>query len=220
VKGLGDLGAVVEAAHADWLKKAEMCVACFELAHLGPKGTCWTCDAAAASARVSAARADALGRGLPGAWEVPARYRWACVEAEEWPARVRVPVDTVRRVVTARPPCLYIVGPAGAGKTCAAVAMGRAAYPRGLAFAPAVRLSGGAFTAPEELLTAPCVLIDDLGAEKRMTSSLVSDVIHERHARDMPIWVTSAIEPRDMAAQYGDGVARRLLENGIIVRVK
>jgi hypothetical protein len=220
MKCLGDLGAIVEAAHADWLKKADMCAMCFDLAHLSAKGTCWTCEAAEESERIAAARADSLGRGMPGAWEVPARYRWACVESEQWTERVRVPVATVRRVVAAKPPGLYIVGPAGAGKTCAAVAMGRAAYPRGMAFAQAVRLSGQGFAAPEELLAAPCVLIDDLGSEKRMSSSLIADVIHERHARDMPIWVTSAIEPRDMATQYGDGVARRLLENGMIIRAQ
>lgn len=142
---------------------------------------------------------------------------------------------------------VVIVGPAGAGKTSLAAAMLRSRTERllptdrGGFFVTALRLAmaragwGLGDGEPPEVwraLHTPILVLDELGAEANIATSAVSEVIHERHANNLPTWVTTGqCEPDGgsmkfdaphvaswMSKRYGDGISRRLLEGATVIR--
>lgn len=133
------------------------------------------------------------------------------------------------------------VGPAGAGKTSLAVAAFRAlvegSYVRtrwdtsrarhrytsahALAKARAMHpLGEGESPLVLAALSAPLLLIDELGGEDPRYASAVTEVLYERHAEGRPTWVTTGVGPSELATRYGGGIARRLFEGAEVFRLQ
>jgi DNA replication protein DnaC len=199
-------------------------------------GVCPDCDrvelAAAHAARLRHARAS-----------IPARYRWAAIEAPEMAQRARPDaVATVRGLFGQRLPLgVALVGPSGAGKTSLACAMlrrvhdaatfesparvveraRRAWYVGAPALLDAVRAWERNFSKgdPPELLamarTASVLVLDNVDAGKQ-TDPIVQ-LVFDRHDRQRPTIVTTWMTRAEAANAYGDGWARRVYERVIDV---
>jgi DNA replication protein DnaC len=68
-----------------------------------------------------------------------------------------------------------------------------------------------------EAVTAPLVLLDDLGAERDTANNAVGDVITERHAEGRSTWVTTGLSQGEIVKRYGGGIARRLFEGAAVI---
>jgi DNA replication protein DnaC len=175
----------------------------------------------------------ALGRVVA---TIPPRFRWAAsgdlgVLAE----RVRLEPDRIAKAV-ASPPAgsMMLVGDTGTGKTSLAVAMLVAAVrssphlrDRDM-FASSFVLAGargrhplGKGEAPEveAAMSAPLLLLDDLGSEGEGRQNVLSEVIFARHEADLPTWVTTGFPAELLMARYGSAIIRRVLETGKPIRL-
>lgn len=166
---------------------------------------------------------------------LPERFRWALAgDVAELGARVQASAELIRRGLLNPPGHMVLIGPSGAGKTSLAVAMlgawvRKAPAERAKArFAEAFELAGararhplGQGEAPEvaAAMTAPMLLLDDLGSERDDRNAVLSDVLQRRHNADLPTWVTTWLEPEQCAERYGGAVTRRLFEPAATVRL-
>ena len=117
-----------------------------------------------------------------------------------------------------------LIGPAGVGKTTAAFALARRwawdarqrfQYSTGYELARAPReheLGDDEPPAVARAKNARILLLDDLGSEPAAPNSPIPELIHDRHADDRPTIVTSWMDRAKLAARFGDGTCRRLLE--------
>lgn len=184
------------------------------------RGLCWDCQKMDDS---KIRKAENWGRLLAS---VPHRYReendWAQFGNPRMTLRVRASEEQMTaasKAARALAPRVVLTGPAGAGKTSLGVAMLREAgthLRKSFAlFLPARALSGGIFALADEWLHAHVVLLDDVGAERQQTNNLVSDLICERHDRNLCTWVTTGLSQAEINSRYGDGVGRRVFERAI-----
>jgi DNA replication protein DnaC len=170
---------------------------------------------------------------------IPPAFRWARLGAPELDERVG---RHARDVVAARlgdmldrggetrgARCVFLGG-AGSGKTSLAVAcfreamlsesaglglfthawrlgLSRAKYPLGQGDPPE-------FTAAT---SADLLVLDDVGTEPGSAPNPVAECIFERHAAGLPTWVTTGLTDAQIAARYGDGIARRIFEGAIVL---
>lgn len=130
------------------------------------------------------------------------------------------------------------LGLPGSGKTSLAVAMLRAvlraevatAGPRWKAthlYVSSFALAKARSSAPlgseapliERALSAPLVIVDEFGGEDPRHASAVKEVVYERHAQDLPTWVTTGVGPREIADRYGGGIARRVFEDAVVFKL-
>lgn len=130
------------------------------------------------------------------------------------------------------------IGPPGAGKTSLAVAMLRAVladyaktgnmfmdarhrYVSAYALAKARATSplGEESALVDSALRAPLLLVDELGGEEPRHASAVAEVLYERHAAELPTWVTTGATPKAIADRYGGGIARRVFEGATVFRL-
>jgi hypothetical protein len=161
---------------------------------------------------------------------LPPSHAWCRLDAPELSERVYGAAIGIGRRAFHEPRVCF-VGTSRTGKTSLAVAMLRAwvaKYERRAMFAAAHRLGvariqhpAGHGEAPlvEAAIDAPLVLLDDLGSERDFPTNPIADVIFERHARDLPTWVTTGL-PRDaLVARYGAGVMARLFERARVIQV-
>lgn len=168
--------------------------------------------------------AAAARRQRPEFFRKRARELYGLVldEAAVAQTRAAVKAGTLRYVFT---------GPVKAGKTALASAVqDEFATSLGLAgaFVDAFDLAGArararlGSEAPEvaEALTAGALVIDELGAEPQVPNSAVYEVLHKRHARGHHTMVTSGFSLDALAARYGGGLLRRLLEDACHVHVQ
>lgn len=113
---------------------------------------------------------------------------------------------------------------AGADLACHPTALERARYAR---FVDAVQLSlsrqehrlGGG--APDEVLrakNASVLVLDEFGKDDRRTVD-VAKIIHDRHAAGDLTIVTTWMDQAAVAAAYDGGVARRLFEKAVVIRL-
>lgn len=212
-------------------------------------GICDACGKALADEQRAAAAAEALRR------EMPPRFMWASWEASDLSARIlasRVRGGaakvTAARELFGRRARVVLVGEAGAGKSSLAAAWLRDRIEAGLGarWVSAVDLAteeapeGGA-TPFQRALSAPLLVLDDLGAELHgapkgsgvlaQRIEAAGRVLHRRHDRDLPTVITTAIGAElvtsapvrelqaAMAEVYGDGIARRVYEGAGVVRL-
>lgn len=160
---------------------------------------------------------------------VPPRYAWATLGAPELATRVANPTATMVAHASLRAARVVLLGGAGAGKTslgCAMlhavsqttrgacvfagaywVAKARAEQPLGRGEAPVI----------DEAIAARCLLLDDLGLEQARSTG-VEEVLYERHAAGRQTIVTSGFSGKEIAARYGDGIARRIFGGAVVIR--
>lgn len=189
--------------------------------------TCATCQDAADDG----ARLDATYR------TVPPRFRWALsADAQALAARVQAHPVVVRRGLEAPPSSsLLFTGRTGAGKTSLAVAMlgawMRADRSRhGALYVEASvlarsrarhRLGDGEPPLMAAALSAPLVLLDDLGQEREDRDGCLTDLVYRRTDAELPTWITCGLPGDDvpaiaeqLARRYDGGFVRRVLEMG------
>ncbi|MGH7285641.1 MAG: hypothetical protein ACRELY_29330 [Polyangiaceae bacterium] len=172
---------------------------------------------------------------------IPTVYRWARFDHPGFRLvgpNPKLPTrpPTAKRVV--------FLGPAGAGKTTLAVAMLRSLLEELIAsralvgednvetlarhcrFAAAHRLGVARLAAhadPAEIqsaMRAPVLLLDDLGDDAHIGSNPIPNIIAERHAEDRVTWITTGLSPDEIAARYGGGTARRVLDGAECIRLE
>lgn len=170
---------------------------------------------------------------------LPKSYRWAARGVPELAQRVHdvrrggaEPV-TIDWLLDTAPKTSWLVlsGPASSGKTSLAVAMMREwskarrqpadfvhAFRLGIA-----RIQNKAGTGEADLvdraMRAPLVLIDDVGSERDTANNAMLDVIFERHAEDLPTWVTTGLSGTQITNRYGAGFLRRITERATLLSV-
>ena len=161
---------------------------------------------------------------------IPPAYRWATLDAPELPSRVYVPAIGIGKNAS-HESRVCLMGTSRAGKTSLAVAMVRAwvvKHERAAMFVPAHRLALARLQHPagrgeadlvEQAMQAPLVLLDDLGSERDFPSNPIADVIFERHAQDLPTWMTTGLTRDPLVARYGAGVVARLFERARLIHV-
>lgn len=183
---------------------------------------CWTC-AEAARARVATAERDAVLLT-----SIPARFRWARLDAPELATRCQLNGTTpqLAGALVLRAAGAVFAGPAGSGKTSLAVAC---LHARGTGlFVPALRLGtarqqsrlgGGEAPAVDDAVRAPLLLLDDVGQEAKTATNAVKDVVFARHDADRPTWITTGLSAKQLAEVYGDGFVRRIFEGAYAVRM-
>jgi len=117
---------------------------------------------------------------------------------------------------------VLLVGPSGSGKTSLAVAMLRCwaehngeqamfVLATDLASARSRSRFGAESTEVSAALAAPLLVIDDLGTDKDIPTSAVTEVVFHRHAHSKPTWVTTWTTHEQRVTRYGDGLARRVI---------
>lgn len=182
---------------------------------------CWNCSSVN---RAEVERNEAIERALA---TFPAKYGWAAVTSPDLRKRVMTQdlAGDIKRVLAADR--VLFVGPSGAGKTSLAVACLRARVPR-CRYVSALRLGtariqhsagDGEAELVERCMTAPLLLIDEVGGEQRTTTNAVRDVIFERYEADLPTWVTTGMTANQLSEMYGDGMLRRLMEKACVVKL-
>ena len=175
------------------------------------------------------------------AWEasLPPLYRWARLDHPIFASRVKL-----ERIPNAPPRARSVVffGNAGAGKTSLAVALLRLRVERAIAkhpfdndddvgsmgrrfqFIQAHRLGIAGLPGqgdPDDIrlaIRANVLVLDDLGSERVIKSSPISEVIAERHAEERVMWITTGLSTKQIVDRYGGGVARRIFEGAVILR--
>lgn len=187
------------------------------------RSPCWDCTKAEEAAHENALRT------LDASRTIPSMYDWARLDAPELGHRVasREPLQVVGGRIVASPRVL-LCGPAGAGKTSLAVACFRKRLSPKCVFATAfdvararIQHRAGYGEAPtvDTALRASLLLLDDMGQESQGGSASVAEVIFERHARNLPTWITTGLGLGDIGRRYGDGILRRVAEGALIVQL-
>lgn len=193
----------------------------------GAKSTlvpCWDCDREAREAR-ALAEAQAVASD-----ELPRRYRWAQLGHADLARRVKLPGsleirEAASRILGASRVLLW--GSSGSGKTSLAVACLRERLPNAMWVSAldlgTTRIQHSAGDGKSKLETAcrraPLLLIDEVGGEVKSANNAVKDVILGRYDDDLPTWVTTGFEAKDIVAMYGDGALRRMTEGGYVLRM-
>jgi len=128
-------------------------------------------------------------------------------------------------------PRVTFVGPAGSGKTTLALAAIRARYVEtgerfriqpswDLAVARQRFPLGDGDPPPiEDSIRTTMLLLDDLGNE-RPGPTYTGDlelIVYERHMHNRPTWVTTWCSKDQAIAKYGDGIARRLFSEALVI---
>jgi hypothetical protein len=161
---------------------------------------------------------------------IPPTYAWATLDAPELPERVHVPAIGIGKFACHEPRVCF-TGTSRAGKTSLAIAMLRAwvaKHERAAMFVAAHRLGVARIQHPaghgeaelvEAAMKAPLILLDDLGSERDFPTNPIPDVIVERHAQDLPTWVTTGLPREPLVARYGAGVVARLFERARVIHV-
>jgi DNA replication protein DnaC len=204
-----------------------------------------TCDDCIATQQRELARRRAIHMTLE---TVPERYRWAHLDAPDLPKRVHdwAAIEKARAAVSSGVDRILLTGDgAGVGKTVLAtaallafVSMGprheehrggrRRSRPLHGRFADAqavgmARANSPLGAEPEEVTAAfeaDVLVIDELGADKPVHNSPIVEILHRRHARMLVTIVTSGFGGDELAARYGDGIARRLGEGASVIHVR
>jgi DNA replication protein DnaC len=156
--------------------------------------------------------------------------------------RVKGPLPALLRGIEAPPSTnLLFIGPSGSGKTSLAVAMldawvrvapkerARAMYVEAawLSRARARHRLGEESPLVEACISAPLLVLDDLGSEREDRDGCITDVVYRRHNDDRPIWITCGMAKDPtleafgelLARRYDGGFVRRVLESGKVVRL-
>lgn len=125
---------------------------------------------------------------------------------------------------------MLFFGPPGSGKTTLAVAAARARgidLKRGAFFVTASflanarnrgRLGDGDPHPIDECMRTGLLVIDDLAYGYEPPSSPIQEVIHHRHGRNLPTWITTGLYRAQLSERYGGGTMRRITERSVFVQ--
>lgn len=193
---------------------------CGELTNRVP---CWDCT------RIADAERDQAEATNRNASTIPPGYAWAALGAPALSKRVKAQesLESLAERILAAANVVF-VGPAGAGKTSLAVACLRELVSKGGIYVSAVRLGqasiqhrAGQGDAPlvELACSTPLLLLDDVGSEQNTAVNAVPPVIFQRHEQAMRTWVTTGLRFKELQERYGDGIARRISEHALVVRL-
>jgi len=188
---------------------------------LSARTPCWDCCRRAETQTAADERRNAALA------TIPARYAWAALGASELPGRVsaREPLEKLATRVLGAARVVFS-GPSGSGKTSFAIACLRERIPYGI-FVSAIRLGtariqgragDGEAALVERAMTAPLLLLDEVGGETKTATNAVKDVIFARMDADLPTWITTGFGRDELLAMYGDGCLRRLTEDVTVLR--
>lgn len=81
------------------------------------------------------------------------------------------------------------------------------------------RLGSGEAELIDRVIRVRHLVIDELGAEASRGDSAVAEVIHERHAAQRATIYTTPFGLDELATKYSDGIARRIFEGAVVVRL-
>lgn len=181
---------------------------------------------------------------VPARSSVPEKYKWARFDAPELRARVATGRGDrqIRKAMEAvNEATVVLTGMAGLGKTTLAAAMffelcdraEKMDAPRalvelavGAVWLDAFELNSALARWPlgkgdppllTQALDANLLVLDDLGGEAGVRQDAIREVIHRRHRDCLPTWLTTFLGPKEAAAAYGDGIARRLFEGARVI---
>lgn len=116
---------------------------------------------------------------------------------------------------------VVILGPSGVGKTALAAAMAHEWFER-KAQVPCLLVSdalagGREGKLPADTVNAPLVVLDALGDERELPSSLVGEFLRAREFARGPLWVTTALPPPHLTARYGYAISRRVYQRAGVI---
>lgn len=199
--------------------------------HKAADGKCARCNATIDAAKRAEQRKRAIeARVQSTIATIPQRYAWAAFDEPLLSSRVRPASAIAKAQAAVSAPSVVILGSAGTGKTSLACALLRATaesrstrgrFASAFALAKARQehpLGNGEAPAIEKALSAKLLLLDELGAEFSRNTA-VQEVIHERHAEELPTIYTSGFDADELAKRYGDGIARRIFEGATVIRL-
>ena len=165
---------------------------------------------------------------------IPAGLRWAMfvdgtLRATPKGETIATP-DAVRRSLAAIR-CEHVVwmGAPGRGKSSLAVASLRlwvAKSNRAAMFAKSHHLAtariqnkAGQGDAPYVVraIVAPLLLIDDLGSGGATANDAAPDVIRDRVDEGRPLWITTGMRRKELAARFDGGALRRVMERAMVI---
>lgn len=209
-----------------WTTKAPVWIPCKHCGSETLREVCGTCEderERAAENREAAKLSELRNRG-----RIPGSYRWTWTEPSLVAQRVSLK-GNLNNVMAGiqEAPWVVLQGPAGAGKTtlaicCADPLMARVHYVDAYRLARAQLQHAAGHGEADEVHNAkwcPHLLLDDLGGEPKGTTSCVPDVIFHRHAEGLPTWITTGFSAKQIAEVYGDGIARRVFERALLVKL-
>lgn len=209
-----------------WTAKPPVWIPCKHCGIETLRETCGHCDDELIRKdedREAARRAELNNRA-----RIPGSYRWTWQDAELVAKRVSFTGNLNNTIASIQEADWVVLqGPAGAGKTTLAICaahpiMARVHYVDAYQLARA-QLQHAAGKGEADAITdakwCPHLLLDDLGGEPKGATSCVPDVIFHRHAEGLPTWITTGFTTKQIADAYGDGIARRVFERALLVKL-
>ena len=180
-------------------------------------------------------RMDDLRRHRESLWEQKIPPRFLDAKLGDFDCAADTNVDDVVTAIDAwvddgARSNLVILGPVGTGKTHAAIGAARALHFTGkrIAFWPVVELLDALRPGASELgardpataRESAILILDDLGAERPTdwTAERLYALVNRRWLEELPIIVTSNLEPEDLRAAVGDRLYSRLAHDAVAVR--
>jgi DNA replication protein DnaC len=164
---------------------------------------------------------------------VPKGFQWASFEAPELVSRVRdaAALEKAKAAALKGAGRIVLTGPAGLGKTVLGVCILRVlADARGiiggfvdgyeLAVARAHAELGAEAPLVDSAMRAGVLVLDDIGTGKATTHDATADVIHRRHAEELPTVFTTGFSLEEIRTKFGDGIARRIFEGSTVIELK
>ena len=165
---------------------------------------------------------------------VPRGFAWARFRSQELAARIADREAIAASRTAARADHVVWLGGAGTGKSSLAIAALRAwvlGSGRAAMFGRSHRLSvariqhragGGEAPYVVECRTTPLLMLDDVGGRHGTVSddAPISDVIRDRCDEGLPLWITTGLDAKALAARFDGGAVRRLFERATIVTVR
>jgi DNA replication protein DnaC len=179
------------------------------------------------AARVSRAREKAVAKWLAA---VPPRFRWATeAECPELAKRV-MPAPLRACAAITKPTTILLAGRGASGKSSLAAHTvsrwardgARCSWLSATAVDDLIRASKLGVEEPEELhraKTVPVLVLDDVGTEGKLGVEAIVSIMHRRHDADLATVSTTGLTYTEIAARYGDGIARRLADSNHVVRM-
>lgn len=178
------------------------------------KGPCFDCTRVSDAARSERDIVDATLATVLADYRIP--FDTQTLRARNVPPRA---IAAAGKALEER--FVVIVGPpTGKGKSSLAGAMlgawARKTRRPGL-WLPAWDLCGGELRFQTEWLESALVVIDDLGNERDMKSSLVPEILERRKSDQRPLWLTTSLTEAACALRYGANNARRVFERALVI---